>query len=200
MHFGTVPTIVDHLTRAHGFAAVALSADQTARVRSLADDVASHYLHPTLASPVHCDRALCELALMACDETPCHALPSIENLQRDKVARALSWCETHLELRPKVAHIAREVHVSPSHLRRLFWRHRGESPKAAFRHIQIESAVRELTTTSSCLDEIAARCGFANAAELSRLFKERFGMTAGRWRRKVIGPYKEPPRAESLSE
>ena len=87
--------------------------------------------------------------------------------------------------------VAREVHVSPSTLRRLFRRVLRQQPARVFGRIQIEKGMRLMTETKSKLDSIAEECGFTSTSDFCRAFKAFTKVTPTVWRETIL----PPPRA-----
>ena len=59
-----------------------------------------------------------------------------------KVERALSWCAQNLSQAPTLKEVADSIHVSSSHLRRLFWQVRRMSPRNTTSHLYGKSSLR----------------------------------------------------------
>lgn len=94
---------------------------------------------------------------------------------------------------PGVGEVAEEVGVSPSHLRRLFHQVQSCSPRSLFRRIRLETARVQVRDTTRSVEEIAATLGFSEPAAFSRAYRQVFGVSPGRDRRKTFTP--EAPRA-----
>lgn len=194
-HFGYVPAILDHRARERGHMQIELSARDTRSILKLSGEVKPHFERPNLLSPVIYQKALCELTLMACREKEFGSLPTMRNLDVHKVEAVMAWYLQHLHERPTIQLAARTAHVSVSHLRRLFWRYRKESPQDAFMRLRLELAVQRMTESNARLDVIAQECGFGSTSDLCRRFKAAYGTSAGQWRRKWTPTYREPAPA-----
>lgn len=97
-----------------------------------------------------------------------------------------------------MAAVARAVHVSPSHLRRLFRQVRGENPLKTFTQMRLQRVMELLSETPEKLEVVAARCGFSSAADLCRVFRRVHHASPHQWRKARLRPYREPrprPRA-----
>jgi AraC family transcriptional regulator len=81
--------------------------------------------------------------------------------------------------------VAAAVHVSPSHLRRLFVTVLRQSPRTVFGNAQIEIAMRLLAGSDLKIESVAAEAGFASARDFSRVFSTRKGCSPSDWRRRV---------------
>lgn len=83
-----------------------------------------------------------------------------------------------------VASIAEELCISVPHLHMLFRKHLGETPHQRLLARRLQEARNLLATSNQNMKELAFECGFANAEHFCRIFKERFGMTPGEYRRR----------------
>jgi AraC family transcriptional regulator len=193
-HFGNVPYPLDEVVRSRGgWLARKLSDADVAELARIADSVAPHYCNPTQVACVHFQRALADLALIALrDEKFESAPPALADIAHFKVEHAVSWYRDHLAKHPPVKAVADAIHVSTSHLRRLFRQVRRTSPKAAFKTLRLERAKDLMSRTSLTLDEIARDCGYANASHLCREHKALYSFTANTWRRRLVDRFTEP--------
>jgi AraC-like DNA-binding protein len=79
-----------------------------------------------------------------------------------------------------MAALARLLHVSPAHFRRLFKAHTGISPKA-FQVAQRMTRAKALLAEGRSIKEAAERLGFADVFHFMRLFRRVTGQTAGQF-------------------
>ncbi|HEY6984667.1 MAG TPA: AraC family transcriptional regulator [Rhodanobacteraceae bacterium] len=79
--------------------------------------------------------------------------------------------------------LARMASYSPWHFIRAFRSAYEETPHAYLVRLRLERARRLLCTSPLAIAEIALASGFENRCAFSRLFRERFGVTAGAVRR-----------------
>lgn len=193
-HFGSVPYPLDERVRGRGgWFEKALTESQLGRIRRIAADLEPHFCHPSQVSHLHFQRGLAELALLALEgETFADAPPALTDLAHFKVERALSWYGEHLMRHPSVKEVADAIHVSPSHLRRLFRTVRRSSPKALFRSLRLEKASELMARTTFALDDIARSSGYASASHLCRDFKAAHRFTPTTWRRRLIDRFTSP--------
>jgi AraC family transcriptional regulator of arabinose operon len=82
-----------------------------------------------------------------------------------------------------VASLAAAVSLSPSRLAHLFAEQTGRTPMQALRAARLAHAARLLELTDLPVDRVASACGFASAFHFSRLFRARFGVPPGAYRR-----------------
>jgi AraC-like DNA-binding protein len=78
-----------------------------------------------------------------------------------------------------VQDVAREMGVSPSHVRAQFKLHRGETPMDCLQRIRLRHALAWLRTSNMTLEAIAHACGYDSASHLSRYVKRTTGKTPG---------------------
>jgi AraC family transcriptional regulator len=188
LHFNTVPEPLGELVRAHGgWLRRPLEDAEVAQLRALADGVATHFHSPTRVSPIHIERCLMDLSLLVLDGIEAaEAPPALTDLAAMRIERALFWYAEHLARKPTVKQVADAVHVSPSHLGRLFIQSRGASPKTLFQRIRIERAMALMGGSTLTLDEVAARCGYNSASHLCREHKALLNFTPTTWRKRLV--------------
>jgi AraC family transcriptional regulator len=73
--------------------------------------------------------------------------------------------------------------LSPGHFFRTFKETFGQAPFAYIARRRIERAQQMMLTTDHSLSQIALDCGLCDQSHLTRLFRQRVGMTPGEWRR-----------------
>ncbi len=193
-HFSAVPAVLAQQVRRRGWLERPLGAAQRRRLAQLADELAPHAENPTELSPLHAQKAVAELALLALAGDTAARLPTLASGPQQKTETALEYFRAHLEERPTIAAAARAAGVSASHLRRLFATARRESPRQAFRRVAIEHAMELLSQTDLTLEAVAERCGFAGASEFSRAFKRECSVPPAVWRRGLLPAYAKPVR------
>jgi AraC family transcriptional regulator len=190
--FAFLPEQLCARARAAGVLAVPISARQARDIESWALELQPHFHEPTSFSDLHYHRVMLQLSLIALHAGPAAQAHPYHKLAQEKVVAAERWYAEHLPESPAVKQVADAVHVSPSHLRRLFREVKHEGPKALLKRVQMERVVRQLSLTSDGLEKIAADCGFASASELCRAFKARFRLPPAVWRKNLTPPYQEP--------
>ena len=105
--------------------------------------------------------------------------------ERDGLAPELGWAWQRLTTchgRVKVSTLAESIGWSRRHLGERFRREFGLSPKVASRVMRFDVAHRMLRSAARPgLAEIAARCGYADQAHLTREWRELAGCTPSTW-------------------
>jgi AraC family transcriptional regulator len=190
-HFGSVPHPLDTFVREHGNCyAKALTAAEILRLQAIAADLEPHYRRPTVLSPLYFTGRLSDLALIALTGGQAEQQQTLSNAATVRVENALAWYAKHLAKSPSVTEVAAAVHVSPSHLRRLFWEVQQSSPRAIFQKTRLQKAQELMNGSTDTLEEIASSCGFTDASHLCREYKKHYKVTPTLWRRhKVISFY-----------
>lgn len=191
-HFGTVPYPLDQLVREKGYFSKTLNDEEIARLKNIAGELEPHFQRPNLLSPLHFQGRLMDLATIALAGNDGRQAPALPSLATFKVESALSWYTEHLARCPSVKEVADAVHVSPSHLRRLFCQVRNTSPKTLFQRIRLEKAKELMSRTALTLDDVARHCGFASASHLCREYKAFHHFTPTHWRKRLIAQFSKP--------
>ncbi|HEV8244249.1 MAG TPA: AraC family transcriptional regulator, partial [Polyangiaceae bacterium] len=168
-----------------GWLRVALDAAEVDSLRRMATELEPEVWSPTLKGELHVSRAVAQLCLIALKGTPNRPLLEGGARQRAIVQAATIWYGEHLSAGPTLEQIARAVHVSTSHLRRLFHRVRRRSPRRVLDDVRFERARALLADSELSLEAIAEACGYSDASALSRGFRRRRGKPPGAWRRKT---------------
>lgn len=184
-HFNRVPSVLVGSLPETGFLEKSLEFGQRLRVQELALEHESDFSNPTTLSKVRTEKALLELTLLALSDKTCPSLPNAERRAEEKVEEAIDWYRENLHKRPSIEDLASAVHISPTHLRRLFAKTREESPHEAMNRIRLIRAAELLAETDAKLDYIAAECGFSNASAFCRSFKAHKGCSPNTWRARI---------------
>ena len=191
-HFGTVPAALEESVRERGGQlAVELKAADCERIAALARELQTDFHEPNKFSNLVFQAALIELALLVLRKLPASKFPPLEGHAERAVENATTWYADNVRANPSITEVAREVHVSPSTLRRLFRRVLREQPARVFGRIQVEKGMRLMTETELKLDSIAEECGFTSTSDFCRAFKAHTKVTPKVWRQTILAP----PRA-----
>jgi AraC-like DNA-binding protein len=190
-HFGSVPAALEAVVREHDQIALKLTPAECARLEALARQLQPEYHQPNHLSNLVFQSALLELTLLALRKLPQAKVPLIDGGAERIVENATLWYGEHLRANPTITEVAREVHVSPSTLRRLFRRVLKEQPARVFGRIQVERGMRLMTETNLKLDTVAEECGFTCTSDFCRAFKALTKVTPTVWRQTILAP----PRA-----
>ncbi len=180
-HFTSVPEPLASI--AGGALQVPLEAAEIRRLVQIADEVQGEVYQPTSKGELVVTRSLHELSLMALKNTPNR--PLLDGRAREKalVQTATIWLSEHLAEGPTLEQASDVVHVSPSHLRRLFHRVHKKSPRAVLEELKFQRARGLLENNELTLEVIALGCGYSDASALSRAFRKHCGKPPSAFRR-----------------
>lgn len=199
-HFGSVPAALEAVVREQGQLTLPLKKTESARIAALARELHGDFNQPNRLSNLVFQAALLELTLLVLRKLPQGKAPPLADHAERTVENATAWYAEHVRANPSIVEVAREVHVSPSTLRRLFRRVRGEQPARIFGHIQIEKGMRLMTETQLKLDSIAEECGFTSTSDFCRAFKAFTKVTPTVWRQTILAPPRAAREAELPSQ
>ncbi len=187
-HFGSVPAALETVVRERGQLSVALSAAECRRLTSLARELLPDFQQPNPCSNLVFQSALIELTLLVLRKLPQGKPSPLKDHAARTVENATLWFAEHVRANPTIDEVARELHVSPSTLRRFFRKVLRERPARVFGRLQIEQGMRLMTETKLKLDTIAQECGFTSTSDFCRAFKAVTKVTPTHWRRTILGP------------
>jgi AraC-like DNA-binding protein len=94
------------------------------------------------------------------------------------------YLREHLEHPLQVKQLAQQVSLSVSHFCRAFKDSFGATPHMHIVRLRLERAKQLMLATQDPLSEIALRCGLADQAHLSKIFRRWTGETPNAWRRR----------------
>ncbi len=102
-------------------------------------------------------------------------LPYRETLSPYRLRMLIDFIEANLDAPLRLESLASTAALSRAHLARAFRAATGLSPHRYVLQRRLEKAHALLRRSASPLREIAARCGFSDAAHLSKAYKRNFG-------------------------
>ncbi len=97
-----------------------------------------------------------------------------------KVRRVMDYIEENLAYDLRLVELSSVAGISRSHFARAFRNSVGMTPHAFVLQRRLARAVEWLTPRTLSMREVAARCGFADQAHLTRAFKSQFGRPPSR--------------------
>lgn len=100
-----------------------------------------------------------------------------------RMQRVRNYMATRCEQELDIPELARLASYSPWHFIRAFHAVYGETPHAYLVDRRLERARRLVRSSSLAISEIAVASGFENRCAFSRLFRQRFGISAAALRR-----------------
>jgi AraC-like DNA-binding protein len=179
------PELAELVQESSGMLRIDLLPEDVERLKCWHDSVSEEYVRPNGLTHLKVRRILDGLTLLVLDRAGFQARALSDDIDRERVDAARYWYERSLPSHPQVSDVAAAIGVSEVHLRRIFAKQLGRSPKAIFQEILFAHAERLLTATSMTLEAIAADCGYANASSFSRAYKAFKGEAPGRRRSQV---------------
>lgn len=193
-HYSIVPSAFDEWFGADDAKLVRLNDVDAADIRSRLAEVRQHYEEQKQDSPIVLERILCELCLIVMRHSTLESRATMSTANAKKITDALSWFESQLSENPKVEAAAQALHVSTSHLRRLFREVMDKSPKQAFDAVRIRRAKELMVESTETLEQIAGKSGFLDANELCRAFRRmEKSLTPAKWRKRILAVENDLP-------
>ena len=107
-------------------------------------------------------------------------------------ARIVRYIFAHLERNLSLDLLAKEFHLSKSHLRRRFQEETGISLGKYIRRSRIIKATEHLNRNEENISEIAELCGYSSIQAFSRAFREWEHISPIRYRAKRLKPQQQP--------
>jgi transcriptional regulator GlxA family with amidase domain len=98
------------------------------------------------------------------------------------VHRVQDWLVANPQKKPVLSQLARIAAMSPRHLARVFRRATGVTPKQFAAKVKVQVARDLLGDPQRTVEAIAASCGFDDARQLRRLWKQSFGVSIAAFR------------------
>lgn len=104
-----------------------------------------------------------------------------------RVAMVIDYLHAHIDRNLSLAELADLAGCTEFHLIRIFRSHKGMTPHAFFIQLRLEKA-RALIAAKASIADTAALCGFSDQSHLTRLFKNRYGLTPRQYQ-KACAPF-----------
>jgi transcriptional regulator GlxA family with amidase domain len=98
------------------------------------------------------------------------------------VHRVQDWLVANPQKKPVLSQLARVAAMSPRHLARVFRQATGITPKRFATKVKVQVARDLLGDPQRSVEAIAASCGFDDARQLRRLWKQSFGVSIAAFR------------------
>jgi len=109
-------------------------------------------------------------------------MKSQQELDYNRIARAISYFKENFKAQPKLEDVAEHVNLSPFHFQRMFKEWAGVTPKQFLQYLSIEHAKDMLKTSGSNLFDTAFETGLSGTGRLYDLFVKVEGMTPGEYK------------------
>lgn len=115
-----------------------------------------------------------------------------------EIVAAIHYINTHYQENITLDAAAALVHMSRYHFCRLFSRATGATFLEYLYNVRLSKVHQMLLNTRLPLSQIAAKCGFASTAHLSRVFRDVYGVSPRDFRKSAAE--KEPPASPASKE
>jgi AraC family transcriptional regulator of adaptative response/methylated-DNA-[protein]-cysteine methyltransferase len=115
--------------------------------------------------------------LIAILQCKLNAMSSQEQLNYERIARAIEYIRVNFRKQPSLDEVAAAVHMSPFHFQRLFTEWAGTSPKKFLQYTSVEYAKSLLKEKQATLFDTAFETGLSGTSRLHDLFISIEGMT-----------------------
>lgn len=101
------------------------------------------------------------------------------------IEQARKYIDTHVYSAISRNHVAKNVHLSPEYLSRIFKKELGVSLIEYITHVKMEAAQGLLAHSDLSVGQISDRLGYGNFAYFSQLFRIHFGITPTEFRKSI---------------
>jgi AraC-like DNA-binding protein len=107
---------------------------------------------------------------------------SPHHIMDTRIHAIILYLLAHPHKMPEIHELAELVHVSESHLRKLFIQDMGQAPLQFVHRLKIEQAKKLISTSDKPISQIADELGVQNANYFTRMFKAKSGYTPQQYR------------------
>lgn len=105
--------------------------------------------------------------------------------QHDALRQVLTYVEAHYDEDLCVQDIARRMHLSTEHFRRIFRKQTGVSPVEYINGVRVRRAAHLLATTEQPVTTVAANVGISDPSYFARLFRRHAGCSPSEYRQRA---------------
>jgi len=183
-HFDRVPATLEEVIGDAPYLATPLQPTDCGRLRELAGMARRVLREAGPTAELQQDLILTECCLLAVRGRSRRHPKRDDERARLLVTNALSWYSEHLPEGPGLEQVAAAVYVSVAHLRRLFHRVLGASPRQELERLRMQRARELLDRHDLPIEAVATACGYGSASSFSRSFKQGPGYGPKAWRRR----------------
>lgn len=180
--FATVPAQLQDAIGVDDYVRVPLSSSDCKTLRRYAREAREEMQRPSSLFLLRHQRLLLDLSLLVLSKMDTQHLQPVNNAPRHQVDQAMTWFRHNLHQAPGQEAVAEAVNCSPAHLRRLFHRVLGASPRDVLEQIRFQVACELLSDTRLSLEAVAEQTGLGSASAFSRAFSRRFKINPSAWR------------------
>lgn len=185
-HFDDVPATLQLVCATESFLSVAISPSFSQQLSAFAVDMDSRRRASDVLLPLRA-RMLADRITLEVFEANTALVRSWKATlwrERDVVDSALAWYGEHMTEGMQLSDVARTVGYSEVHLRRMFLRTLGKSPRRVFSEMRQQRARYLLSNSDMRIEEIAVACGYGEVSSFTRSFRTVHGAPPTVWRRR----------------
>jgi AraC-like DNA-binding protein len=191
VHFSHIPPLLENRLGDRDFLFQPVDEPHQKMIEDLVDLLMPHYLRPTELLEVYADKALLELSLFFLRDMEHPLIRPLHRIHHERVRKAEEWYKIHVAARPTVDHVAKEVGVSTSQLRRDFHEVYAIAPQQIFRRLRLHEAIRLMLNSDLGIDEVSRLSGFNSRVDFHRSFKMAYNSSPHQWRMSISAPAKD---------
>ena len=101
---------------------------------------------------------------------------------QERLSRVTAYIHDHLAEELDLNRLAEVAHLSPFHWHRVYQALYGESITTTVRRLRLHRATGYLANTTLAVEQVARKCGYANAQSFTRAFTVVYGLSPTRYR------------------
>ena len=109
--------------------------------------------------------------------------PDVFRKDEDYITRALTYIHANYSEELRVSELAEELGLSRSYFCRLFKSRTSMSPQAYLVSYRLDMAAKEMVEQGISQKEAALRAGYGDVCSFSRMFRKKYGVSPGAYRR-----------------
>lgn len=113
----------------------------------------------------------------------CYSCSVKSQIRSPAVRACMDYLKEHYNEQITLEHLGTLTGYVPLHVLRIFKTETGKTPHHFLGEVRMNHARDFLLNTDASICEIAAKCGFQSASHFQTLFKQKFGITPGKFRK-----------------
>ncbi|MDA3873617.1 MAG: AraC family transcriptional regulator [Kiritimatiellae bacterium] len=181
-HFSELNHVMQEALRVQPAWSVALSTSEAATMYEWASSAKSMSATLTPDHALKIDILQAQLCLLAIRDLPVPKREHSTTYSIRKVEEACSVYRERIGENPDATEIAKEVGLSPAHLRRLFIKVKGSPPKKIYMDLRMHVAHQRVLQEEGTLTDLSTELGFSEPSSFSRAYKTYYGHSPAKHR------------------
>ena len=174
-HFTALHPLFEDALSEMPLLSVRISPEAAAGLMRMAEKARALLGKPGPASTLAIERMMLELSMLLLPALPPRLNAGEDARAEQLVEEVCTLCREQPAPIRSVDEFASAAGVSPAHLRRVFQKVKGKSPKAVFTEIRMQYARRRLQDGQSSIADLSGHLGFSEPGAFSRAYKNHFG-------------------------